>query len=70
VTNAEFSRALGTALHRPAIVPMPAFALRLLVGELADSILTGQRAVPARAEEMGYQFRFRTLGAALKDLLG
>jgi uncharacterized protein (TIGR01777 family) len=70
VTNAEFSRALGTALHRPAIMPMPAVALRLLVGELADSILAGQRAVPARAEEMGYQFRFRTLGPALRDLLG
>ena len=70
VTNGEFSRALGTALRRPAIVPMPGFALRLLVGELADSILTGQRAVPARAEEMGYVFRFRTLGPALKDLIG
>jgi uncharacterized protein len=69
VTNAEFSRALGTALHRPAIVPMPAFALRLLLGEFADAVLTGQRAVPARAEEMGYTFRFRTLGAALQNLL-
>ena len=70
VTNAEFSRALGTALRRPAIVPMPGFALRILLGEFAGSILTGQRAVPARAEEMGYGFRFRTLGPALKDLLG
>jgi uncharacterized protein (TIGR01777 family) len=69
VTNAEFSRALGTALHRPALVPMPAFALRLLLGEFADAVLTGQRAVPARAEEMGYTFRFRTLGAALQNLL-
>jgi uncharacterized protein len=69
VTNAEFSRALGNTLHRPAMFRMPAFALRLLVGELAESILTGQRAVPARAEEMGYTFRFRTLGLALQDLL-
>jgi uncharacterized protein (TIGR01777 family) len=68
VTNAEFSRALGNALHRPAIVPMPAFALRLLLGEFAESVLTGQRAVPARAEEMGYTFRFRTLGPALQNL--
>ena len=69
VTNAEFSRALGNALHRPAMIPMPAFALRLLLGEFADAILTGQRAVPARAEEMGYTFRFRTLGTALQNLL-
>jgi uncharacterized protein len=69
VTNAEFSRALGTALHRPALVPMPALALRLLLGEFAHSVLTGQRAVPARAEEMGYVFRFRTLGPTLQDLL-
>jgi uncharacterized protein len=69
VTNAEFSRTLGTALHRPALVPMPALALRLLLGEFAHSVLTGQRAVPARAEEMGYVFRFRTLGPTLQDLL-
>ena len=69
VTNAEFSRALGKALHRPALVPMPGFVLKVLVGEFADSVLTGQRAVPARAEEMGYNFSFRTLGPALKDLL-
>lgn len=69
VTNAEFSRALGRALHRPAIVPMPAFALRLILGEFADSVLTGQRAVPARAEEMGYTFTYRTVGPALQNLL-
>jgi uncharacterized protein (TIGR01777 family) len=69
VTNAEFSRALGQALHRPALVPMPGFALKLLIGEFADSVLTGQRAVPAKAEEMGYHFAFRTLGPALNDLL-
>ena len=68
VTNAEFTRALGKALNRPAIIRVPEFALRLLLGELAGSILTGQRAVPARAEEMGYTFKFRTLGLALSDL--
>ena len=58
VTNAEFVRALGRALWRPAVVPMPAFALKLLLGEMADLLLTGQRAVPARAREMGFRFRF------------
>lgn len=69
VTNADFSRTLGKVLHRPAVVPVPAFGLRLLIGELADSLLTGQRAVPARAEEAGFQFRFRELEPALRDLL-
>jgi hypothetical protein len=69
VTNAEFSALLGKVLHRPAIVPVPAIGLRLLVGELADSLLTGQRAVPARAEQGGFQFRFRELEPALHDLL-
>ena len=69
VTNADFTRALGRALKRPALVPMPGFGLRLLVGEFADSVLTGQRAIPARAEEMGFQFRFREVGPALRDLV-
>ena len=69
VTNAEFTRTLGGVLHRPAIIPVPGFGLRLLVGELADSLLTGQRAVPARAGEMGFVFRFPRLESALRDLL-
>ena len=69
VSNRDFARALGRALRRPAIVPMPAFALKVLLGEFADSLLTGQRAVPARAEEQGFQFRFRELDNALADLL-
>jgi len=69
VTNAEFSRTLGRVLHRPAFVPVPSFALHLMVGELAESLLTGQRAIPSRAEEMGFQFRFRELEPALRDLL-
>ena len=69
VTNREFARSLGRALRRPAIVPMPAFALRILLGEFADSLLTGQRAVPARAEELGFTFRFGDLDTALADLL-
>src|SRR5262245_42153644 len=49
VTNATFSRALGRALRRPALIPAPRFALKIVLGELADSLVTGQRAVPARA---------------------
>ncbi len=69
VTNAEFVRALGRALGRPAILPVPAFGLRLLLGEMADLLLSGQRAVPARALEMGFRFRFEKLEKAFEDLL-
>jgi uncharacterized protein (TIGR01777 family) len=69
VTNAEFSRTLGRVLHRPAFMPVPRFALKALFGELADSVVTGQRAVPAHAERLGFDFRFRQLEAALTDLL-
>lgn len=68
ITNAEFARALGRALHRPAILPVPAFALRLALGELADALLTGQRPVPAHAQELGFTFNFPTIKAALEDL--
>jgi uncharacterized protein (TIGR01777 family) len=64
-TNAEFTRALARAVSRPAIFRVPAFALRLALGELADTLLTGQRAVPQRAEHDGFQFRFRDVEPAL-----
>jgi uncharacterized protein (TIGR01777 family) len=70
VTNREFSRALGRVLRRPSFLPAPAFALRLALGEMADVVLTGQRAVPRRLEGLGFLFRFPTAEAALKDLLG
>lgn len=69
VTNAEFTRTLGTVLHRPTIFPVPAFALRLALGELSDVLLTGQRAVPEKALALGYQFRHGTLEAALRSVL-
>ncbi len=69
VTNAEFTRALGRILHRPTMLPAPGFALRVLLGEFADSLLTGQRAIPARAQEMGFTFRFGQIDAALRELL-
>jgi hypothetical protein len=68
-TNAEFTRALGRALKRPAFIPVPAFALRLALGELADTLLTSQRAVPARATSMEFAFRFSEIEPALRDLL-
>lgn len=68
-TNAEFTRALGRAVRRPAFIPVPAFALRLALGDLADTLLTGQRAIPARATGMGFTFRFAEIEPALRDLL-
>jgi uncharacterized protein (TIGR01777 family) len=70
VTNAEFTRALGRTLGRPTFMRIPAVALRLVLGELAESLLTGQRAIPERAEARGFQFRFRELQPALSNLLG
>jgi hypothetical protein len=69
VTNAELARALGRALRRPAVLPVPGFALRLLYGEMAEMITTGQRAIPERLLGSGYQFRHPELDAALRDVL-
>jgi uncharacterized protein (TIGR01777 family) len=69
VTSKEFAQSLGRALHRPAILPVPAVALRLLLGEMADLLVTGHRAVPSRALEIGFPFRFTRLDDALRDLL-
>jgi uncharacterized protein (TIGR01777 family) len=69
VTNAELSRAIGKVLHKPALLPAPAFALKLLYGEGAEPILTGQRAVPRVLLSHRYSFRFVDLEAALRDLL-
>lgn len=69
VTNAEFSKALGHALHRPSFMPAPAFALRIALGEMADALLlSGQRAMPARAASLGFSFRFEKIDAALADI--
>lgn len=69
VTNAGFARALGRVLRRPAFMPVPAFVLRLLFGEMATVLLDGQRAVPRRLLEAGYRFRFTDIEDALRDLL-
>jgi hypothetical protein len=69
-TNAEFSRALGRALRRPAVMPVPGFALRLRFGEMASVVTDSQRLVPARVLELGYRFRYGDLDAALRAALG
>jgi uncharacterized protein (TIGR01777 family) len=69
VTNREFTRTLAKVLRRPHVLRVPAFALRLALGELADALLTGQRAVPKRALDMGFHFRYPSLEPALRDLL-
>jgi len=68
-SNREFARALGRAMRRPAFVPAPGFALRLLLGEMADGLLlSGQRAVPQRAERAGFTFKYADLDAALRAI--
>jgi hypothetical protein len=70
VRQGEFARALGNALHRPAVLPAPAFALRWLFGEMSAVLLGGQRVEPARLLAAGFVFRFPELQGALADLLG
>ena len=69
VTNAEFSKALGRALHRPAFLPVPGLAIRALYGEMAEIVTEGQRAVPARTVELGYRFTQPDLDRALAAAL-
>ncbi len=70
VTNTEFTRTLGRVLHRPTLLPTPAFALRLLLGEMADELLLASaRAEPARLLASGFAFRYPTLEGALRQAL-
>ena len=66
----DFAQALGRALHRPALFSVPALVLRLGLGEMAEVLLEGQRAVPRKALQGGYRFRFPELAGALADLIG
>jgi hypothetical protein len=69
VTNREFARALGRALHRPSLVPVPAFALKLALGEIAGPLLlTGARVVPARAQALGFHFRYPEVDLAFRGI--
>ena len=69
VSNRELSTTLGRVLHRPAIVPLPGFVLRLVLGEVAELVLGGQHVTPDRAVTEGFSFRFSELEPALRDLL-
>ena len=68
VTNADFTAALGRALHRPAILPVPGFALKLLFGEMAEVMLSSQRVLPRATGQSGYRFQYPELGGALASL--
>jgi uncharacterized protein (TIGR01777 family) len=69
VTNKAFAKALGRALHRPALAPVPGLAVRALYGEMAEIVTTGQRAVPAAAQSHGYAFAHPDLDEALNAAL-
>jgi uncharacterized protein (TIGR01777 family) len=69
VTNKEFSKTLGRVLNRPAVMPAPALALRLVYGEMATVVTTGRRAVPHRLEELGYRFKQPELEPALRSVV-
>jgi uncharacterized protein (TIGR01777 family) len=68
--NRDFSKALGRALHRPSLLPVPGTALRLLYGDMAEIVTTGARVLPARALVLGYEFRHPQLDSALRAALG
>lgn len=69
VRNRELARAIGRVLRRPSLLPTPALALRVALGEMADVVLASQRVLPAKALALGYRFRFPTIEPALRDLL-
>ena len=68
VTNAAFTRELAAALHRPAIFPVPALALKILFGEMSQVLLGSQRVIPEAALRAGFQFRFTEVGEALRQI--
>jgi NAD dependent epimerase/dehydratase family enzyme len=68
VTNADFTKALGHSLSRPAVVPMPAFTLKFMFGEMSEVMLASQRVLPKAAEAAGYTFRYPALEPALANI--
>jgi len=70
VTNTQLSTVLGRVLHRPAVLPVPGFAVKLLYGEMAEMVTTGQRARPSKLQALGYRFAHPELEEALRDVLG
>jgi uncharacterized protein (TIGR01777 family) len=71
VTNREFARALGRAMRRPALLPAPSFALKLMLGEMAEPlVLRGQRAIPQCALSHGFHFRYPEIDQAFRGIFG
>ena len=68
VTNADFTRAIARSVHRPALFPVPSFALRLALGDLSHLLLDSQRVVPARLRREGFTYRYPTLGVAMEEV--
>jgi uncharacterized protein (TIGR01777 family) len=68
-TNRDFGKAIGRVLHRPALIPVPAFAIQLVFGEMSIVVLKGQRVVPQRLVEMGFQFSHPEIQEAVKDVI-
>lgn len=67
--NVDFSRTIGRVMNRPAVMPAPGFALRMILGEMATIVLDGQRAIPARLQDAGFKFKYTDAETALRDLL-
>jgi NAD dependent epimerase/dehydratase family enzyme len=68
VRNGDLARTLGRVLKRPAVLPVPAMALRVVVGEMAGELVTGQRVFPSKADSLGFAFRYPLLEAALREI--
>ncbi len=68
ITNAEFTRALGSAIHRPTVMPVPKFVLEAALGELAGFLVSSQRVVPAATQSAGFRFSYPEIGPALHEL--
>ena len=69
VTNKAFAKLLGRVMKRPAFMPVPGFAMRLAFGEVATVVLDGQRVLPTRLQEQGFEFRYPEAETALRDIL-
>jgi len=69
VNNRDFTRCLAKLLHRPALLPVPAPVLKIMLGEMSELLLGGQRVIPGRLLEMNFPFQFPTLESALQDVL-
>lgn len=70
VTNAEMAKAIGAALHRPAVLPVPGFALKVAFGDMSEAVLASQRVLPRVAQEAGFRFQYPEVHGALRALLG